>query len=403
MGQTIGFLGKRSVLATLALGFTLLMTGCSSDGDGGSTPDFSVSDFDGNWSMHGISFGLPGSGDYNLKGLVSLDGSGKVVGGDFATSDGLEAPLTGGSLVMQENGEFNGTIVIAGQFNLDLYSGKMNPSKNILVGVDLSEDIASNGLGALIKNGGTFATSDLKGKWYMFGPSVGGELGSPEGTVWGTFELDENGSVTDGIISTSDGLSVSAAGGTIAMNSAGEVNGTITAEFATNELNVTVDSGKMDPSKSIMFMTSETGAPLNSNELIAAVKSVGGTINTTLALKGKWYLYGVSMGSTFGKLTITGYMDVDAEGKVTDGVYISRGEETALEPLPAQILSGEMHFENDGTIGGRVVANINTGSQEINTTITLKSGRLSAAKDVAVIVTDDDLGENAFMIGIKGK
>ena len=150
-------------------------------------------------------------------------------------------------------------------------------------------------------------------------------------------------------------------------------------------------------------MTSETGIPLNSNELIAAVKSVEGTINNLLDLKGKWYLYGVSMGSTFGKLTISGYMDVDAEGKITDGVYISRGEETGLQPLPAQILSGEMYFENDGTIGGSVEANINTGSQEVNTTITLKYGRLSAAKDVALIVTDDDLGENAFMIGIKGK
>lgn len=404
----MGNLGSKSKLAALSLVFALGMTGCGGGGGGGdgggSTPEFTVSDVEGNWTAKAISFALTGnpSGDGTFIGGINFDASGNVFEGYFEDSSGLQLPISSGAVSMQDNGEFNGTIEAAGQFVFDVYSGKMAPSKEIIVWTDTSTDIGSIDLGVAVKEGGTFATSDLQGKWYLFGPSVGADLGSPEGTIWGAFELDENGSVTDANISTSDGLSFSATGGAIAINSEGELNGTITASFGGQNFIVSVDSGKMELSKNIMFMTSETGSPLNSNELITAVKSAVGTEFTTADLEGTWYLHGVSMGSTFGKLTITGNMDVDKDGNITNGVYIATGEETGLQPLPAQILSGEMHFNNDGSIVGSAVASINTGSEEINSTITMQDGRLASTKDVAIMVTDDDLGENAYIIAIKG-
>lgn len=396
------FLGAKSALASCALASTLLITGCSGGG-GGSAPDFTVSDFDGNWSLQGISFALLGNehGDGNLKGWITLNSSGDVLDGNFTNSNDREAALSGGSVSMNENGEFNGTAVAEVEeiaSNIDIYSGKMAPSKELFAWVQTSSYIGTNDLGAAVKQGGTFTTSDLQGKWYMFGPSVGGELDSPEGTVWGKFELNTGGNVDSGEITTSDSMNISAVSGTIKITRNGEVNGTIKANSDGEDLNITVNSGKMAPSKNLMLMTTHTSQPLNSNELIAAVKSGEGAIYNPVDLKGRWYLHGVSMGSMSGKSTVSGYMDVDADETITGGVYISTGED--LLPIQAQILSGEIYIDiNEKVVKGAF--QMKTGDVDTNVTITY--GRVSTSKDVALMVTKDALGKNAFVIAIKGE
>lgn len=401
MNSVFSSLGYKTMLSAFALVLSVGIVGCGSNDS--SAPDFTVSDIEGNWSVEGISFALTGNpfGDANFKGWNHMDSSGNGIGGYFESSSGLAAPLSSGSMSVKDNGEINGTVVAAEIYDIDFNSGKMDSSKDFIVWVDTSTDMGSIGLGVSVKRGGTFGTSDLEGKWYLFGPSVGTEQGSSAETLWGSFELDKNGNISDGNITTSNGLTVSSKRGAFAINESGDINGIITASDKEEDLNVSFDSGKMVLSKNIMFMTSETGNPPNSYQWISAVKSAD---NVNLAdFEGKWYLYGVSMGSMLGKLTITGYIDVDKEGKITNGVYNSTGEQTGLQPLPAQMLSGTMHFEKGGNIVGTAIAYINTGSQEINTTVTIKNGRLSTTKDVAIMVTNDSIGEDAFLIGIKGK
>jgi hypothetical protein len=403
MGNASLSLGTKSVLASGALALTLLTAGCSGGG-GGSAPDFIISDFDGNWSVQGLSFAFQSNafGDGNLKGWITPDASGNVLDGNLTNSNGLETAMNGGSLVMNENGEFNGTVAAQSngtEHNFDIYSGKMAPSKELFAWVDTSSgvgtNIDSNDLVVAIKRGGTFFTADLQGTWYLFGASVGDV--SPEGTVWGKFALDASGNVASGEISRSDDTNLTATGGKINLADAGEVSGTVTTRYLTEDLNITVNSGKMAPSKNLIIMTSHSNQSLDSNELIAALKSGGGTIYSPVDLEGRWYLHGVSMDSVPDKQTISGYMDVNAHERITGGVYISTGED--LQPIEAQILSGEIRIdENEKVVKGTVLV-----QSDVNTTITITYGRVSTTKDVAAMVTEDTLNVNAFVIAIKGE
>lgn len=75
MRSLTSVLGYKSVLFTaLAVSFMLFFTACGGGGGDGSTtpptPDFTASDLEGNWSMHGVSFAFTGSplGDGTFKG-----------------------------------------------------------------------------------------------------------------------------------------------------------------------------------------------------------------------------------------------------------------------------------------------------------------------------------------------
>lgn len=305
-----------------------------------------------------------------------------------------------------DNGEFNGTIVAAGPSGpatLNINGGKMASSKDILVFVETSTDMGSVDLGTVVKQGGTFATSDLAGTWHLFGPSVNGGAfgGATEGTIWGTFELDANGGIIGGDISTSDDMNMSAVGGALVMNSDGELTGTITASVQGQEFNVTVDSGKMDPSKNIIFMTDQTGQPINSNELIVAVKS-GGTFVTS-DMGGKWHLYGVSTSGALGKLTVMGSIEQDVSGKATDGSLSFRGELSGLQPVPATIIpGGTLALSGNGELSGTGDMTIQTPQGDQNSTMTIVSGKMTPSKKMSVWVLKTDDGQNGFVISIKG-
>ena len=394
----------KSVLFTaLVVSFTFFLAGCgggSSDSPIPITPDFTVSDLDGKASMHGISLGLQGSGDGNFKGWLDMT-SGNIIGGYFANSKGLEAPLTGGSISVKETGEFSGTAVAAGQYNYDVYSGKISQSKDIFVWVDTSADVGTNDLSMAIKEGGTYATSDLAGTWHMFGTSVNGGAfgGDSEGTLWGSYDINANGNMDGGSLSTSDDIDMSVVGGTLAMNSDGYINGTVTV-FAGQDFDVTFDSGKMDPSKNIMFITTQT--EIGSSELMVLVKG-GGTFSTA-DMEGKWYLHGVSMGGDFGGLAISGSLEQDASGKVIDGDYSLVGEATGLQPIPATFTpGGTMALNASGELSGSIDVTIHgTPQGDIHSTITIVSGKMAPSKNIVVFVVKTSIGQNALMISIKG-
>ena len=146
-------------------------------------------------------------------------------------------------------------------------------------------------------------------------------------------------------------------------------------------------------------MVSQTA--FGSNELIAAVKS-GGTFAAS-DLAGKWYTYGVSTGGALGKQTITGFIEQDVSGKVTDGGLSFIGELSGLQPVTATVApGGTLALNGSGELSGLANATIHTPGGDVNSTMTILSGKMAPSKNMSFWVFKTDDGQDGFVISVKG-
>jgi hypothetical protein len=146
----------------------------------------------------------------------------------------------------------------------------MDQDKGIIVGVDTGVG-GPLSIVALIKGGGSFATSDLQGTWHLYvlddGPSSiepGGDIPS---WVRGTLAINADGSITGGSAVSSDGPSFTFSGGSLSITSSGIVSGTVDIVGEDSE---SISQIKMDQDKSIIVGvgTNSSGEP----SIIALIK-----------------------------------------------------------------------------------------------------------------------------------
>jgi hypothetical protein len=105
----------------------------------------------------------------------------------------------------------------------------------------------------MVKSGGSFATSDLQGTWYLYGLSFDETATMYWG--YGTMQCDSSGNVTGGNVTYSDGETETLTGGTLMLSSFGEVSGTGTSDGYAS----TFDDGKMDQGKTSLAYVATAG------------------------------------------------------------------------------------------------------------------------------------------------
>ena len=131
---------------------------------------------------------------------------------------------------------------------LTFNTGKLDPSKTIL-GLAVTESGGDVGIMMGIKGGGAFATSDLAGTWYFI-ETADNPDSDDNGPFWSaaTVTVDPTGAITGGSFTNSQGHSGALTGGSLSIDANGLVTGTGTSADGS----LTFNTGKLDPSKTIL-------------------------------------------------------------------------------------------------------------------------------------------------------
>jgi hypothetical protein len=120
-------------------------------------------------------------------------------------------------------------------------------------------------------------------------------------------------------------------------------------------------------------------------------------------MEGKWYMYGVSTGGLSGKTTVTGSLQQDAAGQVIDGSLSFVGESSGLQPVPATVIpGGTLALDVNGELSGSSHSTTHTPQGDVNSTMTITSGKMAPSKNMSIWVLKTDVGQNGFVISIKG-
>jgi hypothetical protein len=207
---------------------------------------FAIADVEGTWYFYSFWDNLVANDPGWDRGTLIMNASGDITGGGFEDSDGLAAPVTGGTVSIDAQGFVDGSIDFDGFF-ASFVDFKADPDKNLLAGVGTdAEQYAS--LSVVLKGGGSFATGDLEGTWYLYSFWDHPESNDP-GWDRGTVILDASGNVTGGSVVDSAGGATSLTGGSLAITGAGIVSGTVTYSSVPNDV---LSGFKMNADKDIV-------------------------------------------------------------------------------------------------------------------------------------------------------
>ena len=367
-----------SYLSVLFIIIAFISIGCGGGGSSAGSPippPFSSSDLSGAWHIFVASAG--GANEGTASGIVILNASGQITGGSYTRSDGTVASLTGGVInIDYGSGIVSGDITTSIGVNLTIFSGKMELSKNTISFVDRT-NYGEFDFVTAIRDGGTFASSDLSGTWHIFVASTGG---TNEGTAGGTVILNSSGQVTGGSYTRSDGTVASLIGGVITIDGSGIVSGNV---ITNTGVTLTIMSGKMDLSKNTISFVDST----NSGELdfITAIRD-GGTFASS-DLSGTWYIFVASTGGT-NEGTAGGTVILNSSGQITGGSY-SRSDGTV-----DSLTGGVITIDGSGIVSG----NLTTGT---GVTLTIISGKMELSKNTISFVDRTNYGELDFITAIK--
>ena len=241
--------------------FALLVTAGVGTGVGGSL--FSPNDLAGTWHYYSFSDNPTANDPGWTRATVTIDGRGNITGGSLVESDGTSATITGGSLSIDSAGVITGSETHSSGVppNVTTITStfsqlKMDARKTVATGVGTDSD-NFRFLGIAIKDGGTFASSDLAGTWhyYSFSDKPAPAANDP-GWTRATVTVDGNGNITGGSLVESDKTSATITGGTLSINSAGVITGSETHSSGVPPNVTTVTSMfsqlKMDAGKNVV-------------------------------------------------------------------------------------------------------------------------------------------------------
>jgi hypothetical protein len=213
---------------------------------GGGT--FAQADLAGTWYFQALEDGLSTNAPYWASGTMIVDSTGNVTGGTAVNDSGTVRTFTGGSLIIDGTGQVIGSLVASGGVTGTLPYGKLDTGKSVLT--MLSTSSAYRGMFVMAKGGATFTQADLTGTWYF---QVYGDSPSANMPYWGsgTMIVDAAGNVTGGSAVNDSGTVKTLTGGSLAINSTGQVTGTVTLSDGSVE---SLPHGKLDAEKGILVM-----------------------------------------------------------------------------------------------------------------------------------------------------
>ena len=170
---------------------------------------YTNNDLVGTWYLYNFwDEEAPSSGDAGWsRGTFQVNSAGNITSGSVTEPGaGPATAITGGRMWIDNKG------VVTLQLNWRELSGesgisiledlRMNQSKQVVQGVDEVDNECCD-FPVLIKGGGSFATSDMQGKWYVYGYNDESEGHRP---TWyrGEVTVDASGDVTKGLFKASD-------------------------------------------------------------------------------------------------------------------------------------------------------------------------------------------------------
>jgi hypothetical protein len=234
---------------------------------GGGT--FTQADLAGTWYFQVFSDSPSTNAPYWGSGTMILDSTGAVTGGTAINDSGVTKTLTGGSLTIDSSGQVAGTTALSDGTVESLPHGKLDAGKTILTMVN--SDSYYRGLFVAAKGGETFTQADLAGTWYF---QVFSDSPSTNAPYWGsgTMILDSTGAVTGGTAINDSGGTQTLNGGSLTIDSAGRVAGTVT--FLSGGIE-SLPYGKLDAGKTILTMVNSD--PNYRGLFVAAKGGVTGT------------------------------------------------------------------------------------------------------------------------------
>jgi hypothetical protein len=245
---------------------------------------FSTSDFAGNWYAYVTEVDPSEPGVYWLRGNIDVDESGNLNAGTYYAPNGTSVTLSGGQLVLDQQGVISGSFTAEGQPPTTIVHGKMDSSKthgvSVLVDSSGTMDILN-----FIKGGGTFSPQDLEGDWYVYTTIIDA---IEEAVFWayGTFSVNQ-GNMT-GSFTAADGRDTAITSGTLTLDSEGIIGGQFALDIPQT---ISIAHGKLDQSKTKgAFVSVEPTGTMAIGYLVKA----GGTFKQSDAA-GKWYVYGLNI------------------------------------------------------------------------------------------------------------
>jgi hypothetical protein len=311
-----------------------------------------------------------------VSGTTTVDATGAIIGGATVDSLGHTDAVTGGTLAIDNAGQVSGTLIHSG-FTENLPHGKLDASKTILDMVLSNTD--GRALLVSIKGGGTFTQADLAGTWYF---QIMGDYTSTNAPIWisGTMAVDATGAITGGTTVNSGGGTEAVTGGTLTIDSAGQVSGTLIHSGFTENL----PHGKLDASKTILDMVLSN---TDGRALLVGMKSGGAFTQDDLS--GTWY-FQVFVDSTSANSPnwVSGTVMVDATGTVTGGSWVNSWGHLG------SLTGGSLAIDSAGRVSG-------TMNKADGTTEIFPYGKLNADKTSLTMVNSDPSGRGLF-VAIKG-
>jgi hypothetical protein len=340
-----------------------------------------VNDLAGTWYFQVFGDRPSTNAPYWGSGTMILDSTGAVTGGTAVNDSGGTQALNGGSFVIDSAGQAAGTVTFLSGGIESLPYGTLDAGRTILTMVNT--DSYYRGLFMALKGGGTFTQQDLAGTWYY---EVYFDNPTTNAPMWGygTMVVDAGGTVTGGTATNSDGYTDTLVGGSLAIDSAGLVSGTM---LQANGIVQSLPHGKLDKGKNFLAMVNSSTSVLRG--LFVAARG-GGTF-TQVDLAGTWHI------QAFGDNKLTnapywgsGTMVLDSTGTVTGGTAINDSGVTKT------LNGGSFTIDSAGQVAGTLT--LSDGTVE-----SFPHGKLNAGKTLLTMVnTESPQNNRGLFVAAKG-
>lgn len=226
--------------------------------DGGT---FMQADLEGEW--HGqVTLIHSTLGPTSVYGIFNIDKDGNVISGSYSAPSGITVTVipAGSELVMDGDGFVSGIVVLSIDdgsgspetvFSI-IARGKMDQKKRAASFVTLDVTDPNDPVNTLlsltninlVKNGGSFADTDLAGDWYTYSLVI--EPSTPA-VYWirGQYRTDNSGNISNGFYKGPDGTVINTTGGAVSLDNEGEISGNINMEGG----DAFIVNGKLDQGK----------------------------------------------------------------------------------------------------------------------------------------------------------
>jgi hypothetical protein len=181
--------------------------------------------------------------------------------------------------------------------------------------------------------------------------------------------MDASGNFLSGSYIAPDGTTITATGGSVALDQKGVMSGSFTVDTGDT---ITVVHGKLDQSKTkAAFVTVATDGSMD----IGYFFKSGGTFAAS-DLEGTWYAYTTVIDATTGGVYWAhGTLDVDGSGKVTGTFNLPDGS-------TASVTDGTLNLSNKGIVTGNTTVSLG----DTSSTSTIVHGKLDQGKTLGVYV-----------------